>query len=961
MWQTILERKNSKLNRENESLLLFSTVKNSYECEIIDKRYELPTDVQWKSIIECDSKNYKDYLIENLKKIVQKSTFFTSNNLTPAMVLKGGLGNISYRYFDIRNFFEKNQRKTFKSISKANLMKCIKILKIQSDLILTLNILEISEIASKSIYDKLRYQLNFLYIDITFDLFKKKLEKIYQNSFERMILGFFEKIFDEGTQIYNCNFWFQYLPPCVINFRSIPEQNKEFIITDKFDELVSEFLKKNLGLNQLKQKIFDDAINWKEIGENFKQMLSKMTKINTLTKDNFIKINNEFLKFNFKFEVQIDTLVQCLTQNQNDSSNLKTLLEKNLQIIRPCFSSVNDLETKKTGFFQYLDVISLLNYVETKPFLNEIDIPLGENLLFEWEPQGKYKHIDWLNWYVLSKSEFLKRDSTNNQHLISLVNKTFEFDKFYQDIYECVLIAAEDKNSFSPQLMCKISREINNIIGEANLGLQQVSLKFNYSFVNYLHLFIVHLIWKTFEEPNFMKKMEPIKIFDNKKEQQLEYFLKMTSNDNKSKMLLEAHSVGDKIFNFLKDFNQEKIKKKILDDLEIKFKNKNNRKTIQEQIDRYFFSDKSQFNEKEIINYILSPEKKILEKYELLNKEYAILGEEKLSDQKEIFNFLKELINRIKKISANFLNIFKKEDYSYNEFFKMNIQKQENSQNFLSKIQMQLTQIAYKIVIDLIEGNQLNEYSSIDIDKINFRCNEILTQMDFGGPISLVFPEGHKLFLELKQKKIELIEPAHFLICLKKNLEEIIENFEKSFLNFEDSEKSRFKEKISISICKQKCPFCSRICGEDDQSHKYHRCVFGHQIRAIGGVVLDNGDASVSRCEDIADDEIIKFNGNKITWLECKNMMEKIENNPWKFDDLLNTAFNEETKRKFNIAWEMIGSQICSIRSKEKNINIKYVPFNHAIMQQIKQPNPEDKNHYIFIIDTSGNFFYIYF
>ena len=51
----------------------------------------------------------------------------------------------------------------------------------------------------------------------------------------------------------------------------------------------------------------------------------------------------------------------------------------------------------------------------------------------------------------------------------------------------------------------------------------------------------------------------------------------------------------------------------------------------------------------------------------------------------------------------------------------------------------------------------------------------------------------------------------------------------------------------------------------------------------------------------------------------------------------------------------MIGPQICTIHTKEKNINMKYVPFNHASIQQIKKDNPKDQKHYILMIDSSGN------
>lgn len=45
-----------------------------------------------------------------------------------------------------------------------------------------------------------------------------------------------------------------------------------------------------------------------------------------------------------------------------------------------------------------------------------------------------------------------------------------------------------------------------------------------------------------------------------------------------------------------------------------------------------------------------------------------------------------------------------------------------------------------------------------------------------------------------------------------------------------------------------------------------HQCLYGHQMRALGGVKLKNGDASVIRCEDVNIMSEVEFNGTKMTW-----------------------------------------------------------------------------------------------
>lgn len=42
-------------------------------------------------------------------------------------------------------------------------------------------------------------------------------------------------------------------------------------------------------------------------------------------------------------------------------------------------------------------------------------------------------------------------------------------------------------------------------------------------------------------------------------------------------------------------------------------------------------------------------------------------------------------------------------------------------------------------------------------------------------------------------------------------------------------------------------------------------------MRALGGVKLDNGEASVLRCEDVQLMSMIEYNGKKMSWKEFKD------------------------------------------------------------------------------------------
>ena len=47
-------------------------------------------------------------------------------------------------------------------------------------------------------------------------------------------------------------------------------------------------------------------------------------------------------------------------------------------------------------------------------------------------------------------------------------------------------------------------------------------------------------------------------------------------------------------------------------------------------------------------------------------------------------------------------------------------------------------------------------------------------------------------------------------------------------------DKADYLELIAARICSEKCPCCGRICGLE-KIHSHHKCVYGHQMRALNG------------------------------------------------------------------------------------------------------------------------------
>jgi len=190
-----------------------------------------------------------------------------------------------------------------------------------------------------------------------------------------------------------------------------------------------------------------------------------------------------------------------------------------------------------------------------------------------------------------------------------------------------------------------------------------------------------------------------------------------------------------------------------------------------------------------------------------------------------------------------------------------------------------------------------------------------------------------------------------FLPSFKQKIEELRL---KQLVKIEDSDIQYFKNETNVFICKQLCPCCSRICGEDDPNHKYHQVKYGHQMRAIGGIKLNNGEASVSRCEDIADSDIMQYNGVWKSWLEFKQEMRNHPNTPWIFSDLNVTKKDEAVRDRFKYVWTVVGRKICS--EKWKSLNIKYVEYNQANLSGQKATITQSpQTYYIFAIDSSAS------
>ena len=318
----------------------------------------------------------------------------------------------------------------------------------------------------------------------------------------------------------------------------------------------------------------------------------------------------------------------------------------------------------------------------------------------------------------------------------------------------------------------------------------------------------------------------------------------------------------------------------------------------------------------------------------------------------EILNLLKELAERIKTMINKISKMFNDSECFLKDLIKFRIKNDQGEAKQLPFVRYsdEIAVCLYIYMNEILFSNNNSEQNIIFLldDKNEAEICEAFASIQFMLPE----PKFPNIFVDnLKKNKRKIYNHLIFLKYLLDDIKnDILKNHEKFFFN--DADIKEFQDDIKVIICKEKCPCCNRLCGYSDNTHKAHKCLFGHQMRAIGGMKLTNDDASVCRCEDIRDTDIIKFNGNDITWLDFKKNCSTDQINSWNFDDIQQTRNDKKLKERFTIAWNIIGKKVCN--EMYEGANMKYVAYNQEnVDSQINKFNGI-AGHYIFVIDSSG-------
>jgi hypothetical protein len=82
-----------------------------------------------------------------------------------------------------------------------------------------------------------------------------------------------------------------------------------------------------------------------------------------------------------------------------------------------------------------------------------------------------------------------------------------------------------------------------------------------------------------------------------------------------------------------------------------------------------------------------------------------------------------------------------------------------------------------------------------------------------------------------------------FLNCFADLLEDLKTTNKGICVDYTPDEISDFKLSLTVNICSATCPCCKRNCDVDmeiDPNHTKHKCLYGHQMRAIRGFRIES-------------------------------------------------------------------------------------------------------------------------
>ena len=920
-------------NRKEENKILFDTIYEKYQISLINLTGGLPQRMLASLDYNSSYSQYQANMRTKIEQMYSQGGLEESKGV-PSKVLNGGIGNVSFRYFDMKKYFYQANDTELFVISRNVLHEILNLDKIRTQL--TTLLVDSLEVRIQSIVTE---------INRTFDRFGFTLDQEYLRQYIEYniktlwtrIIGFFQQGEPKPpskTKGFPKILWESLPKSTYVDTEKLSRAIKNHVWYEK--STITQFIKNAIGCIMV-----DDIKNsLKDVGQQNHQHLRIEEIIDSINQD-LVKIN-----------CQLQTSPSRFLDGMH-SKDMKSLIwdfvtiNGELRCDPQEFKQLNFAYLHKNPFLAQITKIKPENYSKNNYLL------LGVSSAKIYQVKPEYSSINWLHYYAKHDFCGIAHHSSQNKSLLQFVSEEFNLNKLLLDIFKCCddhLNGKSQESCNSLNLYINISRDINNLIGLANNDLQQACYKLDFNISATIHLSVVELIWKHFEEANWNRINQPLKEMRDQKEKQKNFFMAMTSQDGMNIARVEVESFAEKIITYYKNEFLAQIKTKLIKRLAEKFNIEGKRDRVQREMDERYFSRGAMVNLDDLYRYICDPYEVLETHYRELISKYVKEIEIEYSKEAQVIKSLMGTLNE--RIVSIFVAFNEHLDSTFDTFnlyrpIQEQTQNLQSNEVFYQTYEEKLRTVNFEMLLKLLRGDpdvfnrkyKLEYNISVEVNPSDKFCTLPL----------LNEPEIFKLINHLEKNCCGISNLLNFLKVLLDEVESITKKLLGVKVN--DEEIEHFRNLINFYVCKQKCPCCDRICGEDDPNHKYHQVKYGHQMRAIGGIKLNDNSASVSRCEDIGANEIMQYNGVEKTWMEFKEEMRNHPNNPWIYDDLEMTKHDKTLEDKFKYVWKQVGEIVCKDRYKGDMTYVEYNPANLRSQKIIQAP----QKVYIFIIDSSSS------
>ena len=640
-------------------------------------------------------------------------------------------------------------------------------------------------------------------------------------------------------------------------------------------------------------------------------------------------------------------------QQQNDMQILDTLQKRCITNMSN-HTPIQELPFKYETTAQFTrDTIDKFHYLYVPTLMKEYQRYHGHQVANTWSREF---HLH-LRRFILQKDAEPAPSDARPGIWKKLLHVKKSFDELLDIILRAITINETENRRRSvdidlvQQLVGKVLDHINKIDNELDI----FKLAASKHYLGTMHTYTVLTLTKFYYDEQWHFFDDVLSKVREKKPGWRDYFIVMVTQDQNADPRFAQDLVQvfvNSVIAYFQKKAQEHIKTKVKDE-----KNQLDRLALLVELDQKV----STMSDDELYNYITDPVK-------ALNKRFDELW---VSKKTAIELFITECKQECKSIIEQFFQVFK-------TIQSVLQQHQADKATFVSELfttsdgSGSLNIVNKGRCVSLLLYEYFSKKNPLPVRYQVFNITYLLSQtgiemMKNFPPLPPARPDKTDVatILSMMANKFNTTSVLNLTTfveeCLKQKstATQSFENQSNSTIIFLNNLCSEEKRIFEMSQCAELCPCCNRICDVDHSFKKaaaaagtgenLHSCQVGHQYRAFAKIEYEKkhdvtglNEASVKRCENIKDHDIIYTpgNGSRCSWSEYKGT-PKCKGWDWKFESKVQDIHTGRLTSNLPSIWRRIGERWC------RNHRMQYVITNTEAKVE--------SHHYLMLLDGSGS------